>query len=636
MQLRRRLNRAQPRVASPVTTIVTSVAVIAAAAFGGHAIMSTQDNGGGAIETSSASEGFGSGATVVVDDPAIATQGQGAGPRAVKEFRRDQPFSQFAVTWQGQKDVAAFVRAEQADGSWSEWYEAQPQDVVTDGTNGTDLIWVGTTNAVQVSVGNVDLGAPSEQDVADAGEKPNDAPSPSPLPSNYGDIKPVADVTNGAGATPGGISADELSAVFIDGNAQAGGIAPAAESVTAGMPKVVSRAGWGANEGIRCQQPDYDNGVKALTLHHTAGSNNYTQADAAAQVRGIYQYHAQQLGWCDIGYNALVDKFGTIYEGRFGGLDKAVQGAHVGGFNSNTWGISMIGNYETAQPTTALIDSVTSIAAWKAAVSGFDPAGQVSLRSGGFNGSRYPAGSVANVPAFHGHSDLHYTSCPGQYTIAQWPAIRSATKAKYEAIKAGGAIKPITPQQPQQPAPGGAPSVPTVQGSSIGGVEISGSQVQALATVAAAVATLAIGSGAVSVPKSGDEVAGGLTVGEIPGIVSKIIALSGDASLQQSWAQIMNTLGPVLGLPVGGPNSTETQIIYQLFQNGVVMQSKDTGVRTLIGEFAKAWAEGDNATKLGLPTTDQYNIGGRKVKVDFQGGSIVYNPDTSSVEVLTN
>ncbi|MGV2482190.1 UNVERIFIED_CONTAM: N-acetylmuramoyl-L-alanine amidase, partial [Salmonella enterica subsp. enterica serovar Weltevreden] len=79
-------------------------------------------------------------------------------------------------------------------------------------------------------------------------------------------------------------------------------------------------------ENLRCKGADYDDGVKAIALHHTAGSNNYTRAQAAAQVRAAYTYHAQNLGWCDIGYNALVDKYGTIYEGRYGGLDKAVQG----------------------------------------------------------------------------------------------------------------------------------------------------------------------------------------------------------------------------------------------------------------------------------------------------------------------
>ena len=49
-------------------------------------------------------------------------------------------------------------------------------------------------------------------------------------------------------------------------------------------------------------------------IHHTASGNTYTAAEAPAVVRGIYAYHTRSLGWSDIGYNFLIDRFGTIYE----------------------------------------------------------------------------------------------------------------------------------------------------------------------------------------------------------------------------------------------------------------------------------------------------------------------------------
>ena len=694
VQQRRRLVPTKSTWATPVTATLAAIAVATAAAFGGNQILNTQSGGSGPIDATSSSANFGDGNTVVVDDPAIPSQGEGAGPRAVKEFRQDDPFSMFALTWQGHKDVAAFVRAEQEDGSWGEWFSAEPMDVTTEGTNGTDLIFVGNTNAVQVSVGNVDLGIPSDQEVSeelDGDESENesrnalvDAPSPdaspadqvaegaakaaqrigqqvsagkAPKPSDIGTIKPVAD-SEELPAESGAVSASDLSAVFIDGNAQEGGIANMAD--TDGMPQVVTRSGWGANESNRCSSPTYTEPTKALTLHHTAGSNNYTPAEAAGQVRGIFQYHAQTLGWCDIGYNVLVDKYGTIYEGRYGGLERGIMGAHVGGFNDNTWGISMIGNYETAEPSAEMLNSVTSIAAWKAAQAGFDPSGTVDLRSGGFSNARYSAGTVATVPTFHGHSDLHYTACPGGYVINRWDEIRNATKTKYDAIAAGDIVgQPPTDNSTTPPlgdngddanneqagADGLASVLPGLSSIAERGANEEGSsdfsdeEIQALTAVAAAVAGLAITAGAATLPESDGEVAPGVTADALPGIISQVLAIAGNEEATAAFDSILNIFGPILGQPVGGPDSENAQFVYQLFNNGVVLSSEDTGTHALIGEFARAWAEDGNAAQLGLPTTDQYDVdqagGGDTVRVDFQGGFITFDPNTATVDVHT-
>ena len=155
--------------------------------------------------------------------------------------------------------------------------------------------------------------------------------------------------------TPGAENVDpaaQLSAVTMQPQVTEADatVADIAEPVDGG-PKVVSRSKWGADESIRCSSPDYDEFVSGATVHHTAGNNAYTKAEAPGIVRAIYTYHASTLHWCDVGYNALVDKFGTIYEGRAGGLDKPVEGAHAGGFNMNTVGIAMMGNYDKVAPT---------------------------------------------------------------------------------------------------------------------------------------------------------------------------------------------------------------------------------------------------------------------------------------------
>ena len=143
------------------------------------------------------------------------------------------------------------------------------------------------------------------------------------------------------------------------------------------------------------------------------------------------------------------------------------------------------------------------------------------------------------------------------------------------------------------------------------------------------------GNPAVTVNPS-QELAPGLAVGDIPGIVSKVLALSGNGAAQQSWSTVLNAFGPVLGLAVGGPVAIEDAgIIYQLFENGLVLSSQDTGTRALVGEFARAWAQGDNAAQLGLPTSDMFNLGDKHLRVDFQRGYISYNPDNGTVEIHT-
>lgn len=690
MQLRRRLVPTRSKWPTPVIAAVTSVALVAAAAFGGNQVLKTQSQGSGPIDATTASSGFGDGETIVVDDPAIATQGGGEASRAVKQFHRDEQFSMFAITWPGQRDINAFVRAKQEDGSWSQWYEMDTLKNEAEGTSGTELIWVGPTNDVQVNVGNVDLFEGTNLDSAEAesGDAPTEVPveegdenaaadnssaaeysadidtpdasqeeasndegtnedseandgAVAPLNTNYGDIAPVAETEN-----TGGTGVDDLEAVFIDGNAQEGEvIEPTAFSPNA--PRIVSRAGWGANEGLRCQNPTYDRGVKALTLHHTAGNNNYTPAQARAQLRGDYTYHARTLGWCDIGYNAIVDQYGTIYEGRYGGLDKAVQGAHVGGFNSNTWGISMLGNFEVAQPPQEMLNSVAEIAGWKAAISGFDPSGRASLRSGGFSGARYGAGVVANVPAFHGHADLHYTACPGRNVISKWPQIRQATKAKYDAVRSGsnsGGInwgdqnsQPSQPSQPSRPQQPNQPQ-PATANSSVGNVDIPMPVIQALTVIAGVVFTVLVRNDRIETPDADEEVIGGLTVGEIPNIVSRIVTLTGNPNLEKSWTTALNAFGPALGLSVGGPEvDDESGIISQIFENGVMLSSEETGTHALIGEIAKAWASGENAAELGLPTSGEELTGnGQEVKVQFQGGEIAYDPESETVNVFTD
>src|SRR5207253_3942572 len=106
-------------------------------------------------------------------------------------------------------------------------------------------------------------------------------------------------------------------------------------------------AGWGADERLMTWQPQYVHSVEAVAFHHTATGNDYASGDVPRLMRAIYYYQAVSRGWGDIGYSVLVDRFGRLWEGRYGGLSRAVVGAHAGGFNRATAGIAVIGDHRT-------------------------------------------------------------------------------------------------------------------------------------------------------------------------------------------------------------------------------------------------------------------------------------------------
>ena len=146
---------------------------------------------------------------------------------------------------------------------------------------------------------------------------------------------------------------------------------PDASPAPYGMPKVITRRGWGADERLRahngadCTRPKYTRTVRVAFVHHTADSNKYTRRQAPAIVRSIYAYHVKSNGWCDVGYSFIVDKFGQVYEGRYGGMNLPVLGAHTAKYNSDSFGVSLLGNYETVKPGSAIQDAAARVIAWK-------------------------------------------------------------------------------------------------------------------------------------------------------------------------------------------------------------------------------------------------------------------------------
>ncbi|MCX7538718.1 N-acetylmuramoyl-L-alanine amidase [Corynebacterium sp. P5875] len=694
MKQRRRITTQSRR---PALAVILSAALIASAVVGvgDRSILRTNTVGTEPVTAAVSTASFATGRNVVVPDAAIISQGgETTGSRVVKEFTRDEEFSMFALTWHGEKDIAAFFRAKRADGSWSPWYDAEPAGDIQDptGPNGTELIYVEPTHTIQVSTGNIAIAA-SPTGADPVAEETTDGPAASPsgqpatfdgVPeidgtpvsetghaTNVGEIAPVAEV----------IDPDAIEAVFIDGRASEGTPVDLvnAEEDARGMPKVISRKGWGADESKRCGDVTIDDQVSALTIHHTAGSNDYTPSQAAGIVRGIYQYHAQNLGWCDIGYQSLVDKYGRIYEGRYGGMNRAVQGAHAGGFNENTWAISMIGDYSTVTPSPETLASVGELAGWRAKVAGFDPLGSDTHYSEGTSYTKYPYGQAVTLPNIFAHRDVGNTSCPGDAGYAQMGTIRGLADAKYKALlrgedTTGGTTtteRTTTEPAPTEAAPTTTTAPPektttttatTTRPTPTGDQDAdqdaaepgpaatlpgsSGSRLNSILGVAGSLLSVVIAflTSRDGVPQSISQIGqtpiiAGLKLSDVPALVDKAVSSGGDPKVKDALNRATTVAGPVLGSPRGGTQiatpvgERNSRIEVTPFDGGLVVSSPETGTHAIWGAIGDAWAaQGFDAGPLGMPVNEEYRDGDL-IRTDFQGGWITFDPATGDVQI---
>lgn len=206
----------------------------------------------------------------------------------------------------------------------------------------------------------------------------------------------------------------------------------ASPSVTKGppyigpRPGIVTRAGWKADESLRERQFVYTGKLKLAFVHHSATGNNYSCSEAPAIIRSIYHYHVKSSGWRDIGYNFLVDKCGTIYEGRAGGVTQPVLGAHTYGFNSNSMGVAVLGTFTSATPPAAAVRGVAQLTAWKLGLFGVNPDTTVTVPSGG---GKYPVGTKVRLHTISGHRDGFNTECPGAKLYSKLGGARTTAAA---------------------------------------------------------------------------------------------------------------------------------------------------------------------------------------------------------------
>ncbi len=328
--------------------------------------------------------------------------------------------------------------------SWTPWFtvKADAQSGPAGSVEGaadlvTEPVWVGAARYVQYEAG----GAPvSDVRLACIDAQVTASTAPTVAASPAASVAPTmapAVATTTSGSTTTEPAAPDAAGAAVVGATTVGGPPE---------PPIVSRAKWGADESLRSNSPSYGV-VRCAFVHHTVNANNYTRAQAPALVRGIYYYHTQVNGWNDIGYNFLIDRFGTIYEGRYGGVASAVIGAQVLGFNSMSTGVSLIGTFQTVAPSKAAVTSLERLLAWKLDLSHLDPQGTARVECS--HDRDVQGGAV-------GHGAGHPGPSSGQlHRVPRQRAVRHAARHPH------GRGRHRRSQDLHPDAPRRAPSAPT-------------------------------------------------------------------------------------------------------------------------------------------------------------------------------
>ncbi len=321
-----------------------------------------------------------------------------------------------AVTWEGlaapDADIAIRVRSGEA---WTAWAELEPDAAEEGDVGGTEPYVVGGATAVQVRLAG--------------GEELPRGLAVHLIPPAPSEEEALATTSEGVAELAAQSGTRSEVAAPVPTAQEGGAPEPGAESgVSASAPRVISRAGWGADES-KMTWTIRNDPLRAAVVHHTAGTNNYTAAQSASIVRGIYHYHAITREWGDIGYNFLVDKYGQVFEGRAGSVaapaGQMPEAGHARGFNRGTLGISVLGDYSTRYAPDSILQTMARVIAWKFDAAGIDmstPSGMISPGT-----AHRPAGQ--NLPRVFAHRDVGATTCPGNNIYARIPQLHERVAA---------------------------------------------------------------------------------------------------------------------------------------------------------------------------------------------------------------
>lgn len=146
----------------------------------------------------------------------------------------------------------------------------------------------------------------------------------------------------------------------------------------------VDRSGWLARAATR-PPVLFRLPARRVRIHHAAA-----ELHGRAGVRAIQTLHQDVRGWRDIGYHALVDDDGTVFEGC--GLEPVVVGSHTAGANSTELGVCFLGNFTRRPLARPALEAAAEL------IAGWVTAGMVALELG-----------------VHHDAPGAATACPGAY-----------------------------------------------------------------------------------------------------------------------------------------------------------------------------------------------------------------------------
>ena len=383
---RRDLTRLATAAAAAVGAVGATARPSAGAPVAGHRHRLRRDSGVDALDLSLAAL------------PGVARRADGVRTPVIETDR----FTALGVTWQrGDGQVRARWRLR--SGGWTDWRRLPrvghgPDPASPEGAGAraaTDLVWTEPSDAVQVELSG-DLRDPvlallrPRRVAADLAAERHTSP------------RSARNSARGAGAVP--------------------------------TPVMLYRKAWSPNPRLRNGRPVYNRRIRQVHIHHTVNSNDYRRADVPGMIRAMYRYHTRSLGWSDIGYNFLVDRFGRLWVGRAGGPRRPVRGAHTLGFNHASVGVAAIGSFERSEVRKPMIRALVRIASWKLDAYDGRPRRKIWIRSDGSD--LYPAGELVELPTIDGHRDTNATACPGRHLYRALPMVRRRSARRMRKFRA--------------------------------------------------------------------------------------------------------------------------------------------------------------------------------------------------------